>query len=146
MKIGREIKVFVGLAIFITFFYLLNPSYGSLFRLLKILGILLVTLLLILASKKLEPNQRRYAVILAAFFAVLAVCAVEGKFLSSRQIAVILMLLLMAPILPYLLKLIRFESKYDLSAKDLLKIALLSVILVFLALCIFLVTLIADLF
>lgn len=130
MRIRREIKAAAGIIAFLTVFYLLNPTHESLLRLLEISGILLVALLTFLASKRLGPHlSYRVTLLVSLVSAVLIGYVIRGEFPSPRHTFIVLMLLLLAIISPYLLKLVRLEPKQELSAGDLLKIVLLAVII-----------------
>ncbi len=136
-----ELRIVSGVIAFLTVFYLLNPAHEALLRLLEISGILLVTLLTFLVSKKLRPRLSyrvtlSAALISAAFFGY----ATRGEFPSLRFIITALMLLLLVIISPLLLKLVRLDPKQELSAGDLLKIVLLAVIVTVYALGIALIT------
>ena len=130
MRIKREIKIVAGIIIFLTVFYLLSPAHESLLRLLGISTILLLTFLTFIATRKLGARLSYGITLLVAFISAMLVGHVlRGEFISPKYGFIFLMLLLLAIISPYLMKLVRFESKQELTARDLLKIILLAVII-----------------
>lgn len=130
MRIGREIRIVTGIVAFLTVFYLLNPTNESLLRLLEISGILIFAFMVLVASKKLNPQLRLRVTILASFASAMLVgYVIRGESLVSKYIPMLLMLLLLLVFSPYLLKLVRFESKESLSWRDLIKIIILALII-----------------
>jgi len=124
------IKAAGGIIAFLTALYLLNPTHGSLLKLLEISAILFLTLLAFIFTKNLGVRLRYGVTLLVAVISVMLIrYALREEPAPPRQIFVLLMLLLLAIISPYLLKLVRFESKQELSGKDLLKVVLLAVII-----------------
>jgi len=124
MRIGREIIIVAGILAFLLVFYLLNPTNESLLRLLEISGILLVTFLAFLASKKLKPNLRYKVTLLVSLVSAMVVGYATREYSISKYFLIFLVLILLIPS-PYLLKLVRFEPKDRLSGGDLLKIIII---------------------
>jgi len=130
MRIEPEIKAAAGIIAFLTVFFLLNPTHKSFLRQVEISGILSVTLLTFLVSKKLNPHLRyKITLFVTLISAMLIGYVIREEFPPLKYSFIFLMLLLLVIISPLLLKLVRFEHKQELSAGDLLKIVLLAVII-----------------
>ncbi len=106
-----ELRIVSGVIAFLTVFYLLNPAHEALLRLLEISGILLVTLLTFLVSKKLKATPELQSDTFSGTYlrSVSRLCN-KGGFPSLRFIITALMLLLLVIIPPLLLKPVRWRS------------------------------------